>query len=94
MTASLLVDGEGWENRTAGLVIIAKMHMMALRSAEPLTGMGPLEWAWRNQIPCAKLPLLRKEMLAMTLDEEIGKGKISVEALKTRPSCKGGEAQE
>ena len=41
------------------LMVFTKMHMTALRSDEPLTGMELLEWAWRNQIPCAKLPLPR-----------------------------------
>ena len=91
---SVLVDGEGWEDAPAGLVIISKMHMTALRSEEPLTGMELTEWAFRNQIPCAKLPLLRSETIAARLDEEVGKGKISVEALKLCPSCKKLENHE
>ena len=84
---SVLIDGEGWENAPAGLVIISKMHMTALRSDEPLTGMELLEWAWRNRIPCAKLPLLRNETIAAKLDAEVGKGNFSVEALKLCRSC-------
>ena len=85
---AVLVDGEGWEDEPATLVIINKKHMTALRSEEPLTGKELLEWGWRSGIPTAKLPVLKQETIAARLDEEIGKGRFSVEALKPCPICK------
>ena len=86
---SVLVDGSRWEHEPAGLVIINKKHMTALRSEEPLTGKELLEWGWRSGIPTTKLSVLQQETIAARLDEEIGGGRLSVEALKPCPSCKG-----